>query len=40
MKGCITKKHFFLIVKEFGIFKALRVVFSKNKTALTILYGG
>jgi len=37
MGGTITKKHFFKIWKTFGFKKAVRILFSKNKTALKIL---
>jgi len=40
MEGKITKKHFFIIMKEFGVTKAFKILFSKNKTALSILYRG
>lgn len=39
MVGVVTKKDFFSIWKSFGLVKGLRVLFSRNKTALTILMG-
>jgi hypothetical protein len=40
MTGTITKKHFFKIAKEFGIRKAIRILLTKDKTALIILMMG
>jgi hypothetical protein len=40
MKGIITKKHFFEIAREFGIRKAIRILFARDKSALTILMEG
>lgn len=37
MQGQVTKKHFFLIVKEFGVKKAVRILFSRQGCALNIL---
>ncbi len=37
MNGMVTKKHFWAILKNFGIRKAVRVLFSRNVTALAIL---
>lgn len=37
MKGTVTKKHFFLIAKEFGWKVALRILISNQKAALNIL---
>jgi len=37
MQGTITKKHIFLIFKEFGLRKAIKVLFSLKPVALTLL---
>ena len=37
MNGTVTKRHFWTILKTFGIKKAVRVLFSRNVTALAIL---
>jgi hypothetical protein len=37
MSGTITKKHFFLIAKTFGVAKAIKVLFSGKGTVLQIL---
>ena len=37
MKGTVTKKNFFSIVKAFGWRKAIRVLLSRKATALLIL---
>ena len=37
MQGRITKKHFFMIAKTFGIKKAFKVLFSKDAVALNVL---
>ena len=37
MQGVIQKKHFCQIVKVFGIKIALKILFSRKKTALEIL---
>lgn len=37
MKGAITKKHFLIILKEFGWKKAIKILLSKKPVALTLL---
>jgi hypothetical protein len=37
MGGTVTKRHFFQIWRTFGIQKALRVLFTRQRSALTIL---
>ena len=37
MSGLVTKKHFFLIAKSFGIRKALKVLLSSEPVALLVL---
>lgn len=37
MSGVVTKKHFFLIWREFGFRKALRVLTSREPVALILL---
>jgi len=37
MKGTITKKHFIEIWRAFGLKKALLVLISRNKSALSLL---
>lgn len=37
MSGVVSKKHFFLIAKEFGIKKAVKVLLSKEPVALMLL---
>jgi hypothetical protein len=37
MNGTVTKRHFWAILKTFGIKKAVKVLFSRNVTALTVL---
>jgi hypothetical protein len=37
MTGVVTKKHIILIAKEFGWWKALRVLISWKPVALTVL---
>jgi hypothetical protein len=37
MTGVVTKKHIVLIVREFGLRKALRVLFSPEPVALRVL---
>jgi len=37
MQGTITKKHIFLIFKEFGLKKALKVLLSLKPVALNLL---
>lgn len=37
MQGMITKKHFFLILRYFGLRKAMRILFSNNPIALNLL---
>jgi len=39
MKGTVTRKDFFAIWSAFGFRKALRVLFSTERTALLILMG-
>lgn len=39
MTGTITKKDIFGILKNFGILITLKILFSKQTTALTILMG-
>jgi hypothetical protein len=39
MGGTITKKHFFKIWKTFGLKKAIKLLFSHEKSALLILIG-
>jgi hypothetical protein len=39
MQGVITKKDFFKVWKEFGLKKALKILVSKQETALLILIG-
>jgi hypothetical protein len=39
MTGTITKRHFFEIWKTFGFRKAVKVLLSKESTALFILMG-
>jgi hypothetical protein len=38
MKGLVTKKDFFLVLKEMGVIIALRLLFSGQRTALKILW--
>jgi hypothetical protein len=40
MNGVITKKHFFLIAKAFGLKIAIKVLLSRKPVALTTLMGG
>jgi hypothetical protein len=37
MTGVVTKKHIILIVREFGLRKALRVLVSPEPVALRVL---
>lgn len=37
MQGRITKKHFFMIWKEFGLKKAVKILLASDATALSIL---
>ncbi len=37
MQGTITKKHFLIILKEFGLKKAIKILFSQKPVALTLL---
>lgn len=37
MKGVITKKHFLVIAKEFGLRKAIKILLSQKPVALTLL---
>lgn len=37
MQGTVTKKHFFMIWKNFGMKIAVKILFSRKKTALQIL---
>lgn len=37
MNGVITKKHFFLVLKIFGIRKALRLLVSRRSVAINLL---
>ncbi len=37
MSGIITKKHFFLVLKTFGIRKALKLLVSRQLVALNTL---
>ena len=37
MTGVVTKKHIILIAKEFGLWKALKVLVSRKPVALRIL---
>jgi len=40
MSGTVTKKHFFLIWKEFGLRVAVKILLSGDAAALLILMGG
>jgi len=40
MQGTVTKKHIFLIFKEFGFKKAVKVLLSLKPVALTLLMRG
>ena len=40
MKGTITKKHFLMILKEFGWKKAIKILLSRKPVALTLLMEG
>jgi len=40
MQGTVTKKHIFLIFKAFGLRKAIKVLFSLEPVALTVLMKG
>ena len=37
MTGVVTKKHIILIAKDFGLWKALKVLVSRKPVALRIL---
>ena len=37
MKGTVTKKHFFVVWKEFGFKKALKILTSTEPVALLVL---
>jgi len=37
MKGVVTKKHFFMVVKSFGWSKAFRLLLSRKPVALLAL---
>ena len=37
MKGTVTKKHFFVVLKNFGWRKAIKLLLSKDGVALLIL---
>jgi hypothetical protein len=37
MTGVVTKKHIILIAKEFGMWKALKVLVSRKPVALGVL---
>jgi hypothetical protein len=37
MTGVVTKKHIILIAKEFGLWKALKVLVSRKPVALRVL---
>ena len=37
MAGVVTRRHFFLIARELGIAKALRVLLSREPVALATL---
>lgn len=39
MSGLVTKKHFFLVAKSFGLKKAFRILFSQQPVALLVLMG-
>jgi hypothetical protein len=39
MNGTVTKKHFFIIWKEFGFKKAVKILKSKEPVALMVLMG-
>jgi len=38
MHGVIKKKHFWAVFRTFGFKAAMRLLFSREKTALTILF--
>lgn len=38
MKGVITKRHFFQVVATFGLRAGLRLLFTRQQTALTLLW--
>jgi hypothetical protein len=40
MDGVVTKKHFFLIAKAFGLKMAIKVLLSRKPVALNTLMGG
>jgi len=37
MKGVITKKHFFMVLRNFGWRKAFKLITSKDGVALMVL---
>jgi len=37
MTGVVTKKHIILIAREFGLWKALKVLVSRKPVALRVL---
>jgi len=37
MKGVVTKKHFFSVARSFGLAKAIKMLFTTQATALSIL---
>lgn len=39
MQGVVTRRHVFLIAKEFGLKAAIRVLLSRKPVALTLLLG-
>jgi len=39
MSGTVTKRHFFLIWREFGLKTALHVLVSRESVALLVLMG-
>lgn len=39
MHGVVTKRHFLLVARTFGIRKALKLLFSRKPVALNLLWG-
>jgi hypothetical protein len=39
MKGVITKEHWKEVRRAFGLWKAIRLLFSRKKVALVVLMG-
>lgn len=40
MQGVVTKKHILLVVKEFGLIVAIKLLLSRKPVALTLLTKG